>query len=105
MQTKRCLKLAARVRDIDKQYELNNNADLDNGVYHKLELPLANKEEDQKEIEAEGEKLKSPGASSSSTFGKRRKDLLPNDPNNPDVVKHLNFPHLPNFSDHHNYPR
>ena len=25
------------VRDIDKQYEINNNADLDNGVFHKLE--------------------------------------------------------------------
>jgi hypothetical protein len=22
------------VREIDKQYEVNNNADLDNGVYH-----------------------------------------------------------------------
>jgi hypothetical protein len=25
------------VRDIDKQYEINNNADLDNGVYHKFD--------------------------------------------------------------------
>lgn len=35
MQSKRCLKFAPRVRDIDKQYEINNNAELDNGVYHK----------------------------------------------------------------------
>jgi hypothetical protein len=25
------------VRDIDRQYEINNNADLDNGVYHKAD--------------------------------------------------------------------
>ena len=31
------MKFAARVRDIDKQYELNNNKELDNGVYHKCE--------------------------------------------------------------------
>ena len=37
LQSKRCIKFAARVRDIDKQYEINNNADLDNGVYHKIE--------------------------------------------------------------------
>ena len=37
MQSKRCLKFAPRVRDIDKQYEINNNAELDNGVYHKLD--------------------------------------------------------------------
>jgi hypothetical protein len=36
MQSKGCLKFAARVRDIDKQYEVNNNAELDNGVYHKF---------------------------------------------------------------------
>ncbi len=37
MQSKGCLKFAPRVRDIDKQYEINNNAELDNGVYHKFE--------------------------------------------------------------------
>jgi hypothetical protein len=37
MQSKGCLKFAARVRDIDKQYEINNTAELDNGVYHKFE--------------------------------------------------------------------
>jgi hypothetical protein len=37
LQSKRCIKFAARVRDIDKQYEINNNAELDNGVYHKIE--------------------------------------------------------------------
>ncbi len=41
LQTRRCLKMGGRVRDINKQYELNNNADLDNGVYHKVELPVA----------------------------------------------------------------
>jgi hypothetical protein len=37
MQSKNCLKFAPRVRDIDKQYEINNNAELDNGVYHKFD--------------------------------------------------------------------
>ena len=34
IQSKSCLKFAPRVREIDKQYEVNNNAELDNGVYH-----------------------------------------------------------------------
>ena len=28
------IKYSAKVKEIDRQYELNNNADLDNGVYH-----------------------------------------------------------------------
>ena len=47
MQSKGCIKFAARVRDIDKQYEINNNAELDNGVYHKFA-------EDEKEEEQKG---------------------------------------------------
>lgn len=31
---RQALKFSARVKEIDRQYELNNNADLDNGVYH-----------------------------------------------------------------------
>ena len=46
--TKRCIKYAARVRDIDKQYEMNNNADLDNGVYHKVDEEDKEKEEEKK---------------------------------------------------------
>lgn len=30
----KCIKFAAKVKEIDRQYEANNNADLDNGVYH-----------------------------------------------------------------------
>lgn len=37
LQSKRCIKFAPRVREIDKQYEINNNAELDNGVYHKFD--------------------------------------------------------------------
>ena len=40
---RRIIKFGPKVRDIDKQYEINNNADLDNGVYHNFE------EEDQAE--------------------------------------------------------
>ena len=28
------IKFSVKVKEIDRQYELNNNADLDNGVYH-----------------------------------------------------------------------
>jgi len=37
IETRRIIKFGPRVRDIDKQYEINNNADLDNGVYHKCD--------------------------------------------------------------------
>jgi hypothetical protein len=30
------LRFAARCRDQDRQYEINNNGELDNGVYHKF---------------------------------------------------------------------
>jgi len=33
---KEVMKFAARCRDQDRQYEINNNAELDNGVYHKF---------------------------------------------------------------------
>lgn len=49
MQSKGCLRMAPRVRDIDRQYELNNNADLDNGVYHKVEEDEAAAEDIKKE--------------------------------------------------------
>lgn len=45
LQSKRVIKFAARVREIDKQYEINNNAELDNGVYHKLEEEEAKENE------------------------------------------------------------
>jgi hypothetical protein len=46
IESRRIIKFGARVRDIDRQYEINNNADLDNGVYHKIE------EEEKKEEQA-----------------------------------------------------
>lgn len=39
------LKLNAKVRDIDRQYEFNNNCELDNGVYNRF----VNEDEDNKE--------------------------------------------------------
>ena len=30
------IKFARKCREIDRQYEFNNNGDLDNGVYHKF---------------------------------------------------------------------
>lgn len=34
MRPKNVIKFSAKVKEIDRQYELNNNAELDNGVYH-----------------------------------------------------------------------
>ena len=31
---KKSIKFAVKAKEIDRQYEKNNNADLDNGVYH-----------------------------------------------------------------------
>ena len=41
------VKFSARVKEIDRQYELNNNADLDNGVYHQEEDEEAKEEPSQ----------------------------------------------------------
>lgn len=53
LESKRIIKFAARCRDIDRQYEINNNADLDNGVYHKYAEEEENK---QNEENKEGKK-------------------------------------------------
>lgn len=63
LQSNSCIKFAARVRDINKQYEQNNNAELDNGVYHKLE-----EEEDKKNADKKG--LNSSDDSLQSSFNK-----------------------------------
>jgi hypothetical protein len=34
MVDKKVLKFAPKVKEVDRQYEANNNAELDNGVYH-----------------------------------------------------------------------
>ena len=39
------LKFAARCRDQDRQYEINNNCELDNGVYHKFVYSSQNEQE------------------------------------------------------------
>lgn len=31
---RKVIKFAAKLQEINRQYELNNNAELDNGVYH-----------------------------------------------------------------------
>ena len=37
MLPRQVIKFAPKVREADRQYELNNNAELDNGVYHQDE--------------------------------------------------------------------
>ena len=44
---KKCIKFAPKCKDLDRQYEQNNNADLDNGVYNKFI-----NEQEQEEAEA-----------------------------------------------------
>jgi hypothetical protein len=41
---KRVLRFAPKVKDLDRQYEHNNNADLDNGVYNNIDDPANNRE-------------------------------------------------------------
>jgi serine/threonine protein kinase len=55
--TRRIIKFGARVRDIDRQYEINNNADLDNGVYHKFDEEEQKNE--QEEVKSEEDNSKS----------------------------------------------
>ena len=38
IQSKACLKFSHKCREIDRQYEVNNNAELDNGVYHEFNV-------------------------------------------------------------------
>lgn len=54
--SRRIIKFGARVRDIDRQYEINNNADLDNGVYQKQEEDQKAEEEPMVEDDEEEEK-------------------------------------------------
>lgn len=37
MQARNVIKFSAKVKEIERQYEMNNNAELDNGVYHQEE--------------------------------------------------------------------
>lgn len=46
---KKNIKFAAKVKEIDRQYEANNNAELDNGVYHQD----SDEEEEEKKQEEE----------------------------------------------------
>ena len=46
---KRVIKYANRVKDLNRQYEMNNNCDLDNGVYNKFVNQSSSSEEDQDE--------------------------------------------------------
>lgn len=59
MQSKGCIKFAARIRDIDKQYEVNNNAELDNGVYHKFAEEEEEKNNKKDEINESDDSLQS----------------------------------------------
>jgi serine/threonine protein kinase len=43
---KKVIKLAAKVRDVDRQYEKNNNCEVDNGVYNKFAYDTPSKESD-----------------------------------------------------------
>lgn len=54
------LKLDARVRDVDRQYEFNNNKELDNGVYNRF----VNEEEDKKDEEDQEKSIRLDDANS-----------------------------------------
>ncbi len=57
LEEKKLIKFAAKVRDIDRQYEKNNNGDVDNGVYNKFVCDSnedENKEKDGSESDSFG---------------------------------------------------
>ena len=56
------LKFAARCRDQDRQYEINNNAELDNGVYHKFVYSTKDSKPDEKAAKAKGREQEGEGA-------------------------------------------
>lgn len=52
MANRNVVKFAAKVKDIDRQYEKNNNCELDNGVYNKLMGDSSeSKEKNKKELD------------------------------------------------------
>ena len=62
IEDRRIIKFGARVRDIDRQYEINNNADLDNGVYHNYEDDEEDKGEENPTDLSENNKSPEPDA-------------------------------------------
>ncbi len=70
MVDRKFLKFAAKVKEIDRQYEANNNAELDNGVYH--QDSEEEKKEEEKKKEAEKNK-KSKYNSIETSFDKENK--------------------------------
>ena len=74
MVDKRIIRYAPRVKDINRQYEMNNNCELDNGVYNKFVKQSTN--EDNK---SEDEQDKSDNSLITSMNGEG--DLLNNNKN------------------------
>ncbi len=79
MVNKKIIRFAPKVKDLDRQYEQNNNADLDNGVYNqfindqeKEEEALNQKQkEDKKDKDEDNKSIKSLGENSSQDSLKR----------------------------------
>ena len=64
---KKNLKFAPKAKEIDRQYEANNNAELDNGVYHQED------EEEEEKAKEEASKAKSKKESLLTSFEKEQK--------------------------------
>lgn len=60
---KEALKFEARCRDQNRQYEINNNAELDNGVYHKFVYSTKDDKGDKEEKKRQGENVLSRNSS------------------------------------------
>ena len=63
---KKNLKFAPKAKEIDRQYEANNNAELDNGVYHQ-------EDEEEEKAKEEASKAKSKKESLLTSFEKEQK--------------------------------
>jgi len=50
------LRLSRLCREVDRQYEFNNNGQLDNGVYHKQLVNSENKSDEKQKEKKKGDK-------------------------------------------------
>jgi hypothetical protein len=60
---KEVLKFDARCRDQNRQYEINNNAELDNGVYHKFVYSTKDDKGEKEDKQRQGENMLSRNSS------------------------------------------
>jgi len=72
---KKMIRFAARCRDQDRQYEINNNCELDNGVYHKFVYSSDDDNKDNKARDEDDSDIYDENTSNEGKGVMRRADL------------------------------